>query len=68
MHKDIRSLYAWTYMPDFDCAENGWDFYDAVEEYKRMGVPSDEWCLSDCNQVWSGIVTWWVLPIHFMLC
>lgn len=34
---------------------DGWAIYDAEEEYKRMGVPCDEWRMTTINESYEVI-------------
>ncbi|KAM6316936.1 phosphatidylinositol-3,5-bisphosphate 3-phosphatase MTMR6 isoform 3-T3 [Aegotheles albertisi] len=47
-----EELYAFSYNPKQNESEQvkGWQLIDLAEEYKRMGVPNDNWQLSDANR------------------
>lgn len=48
----VESLYAFSYSPQslgLD-QKNGWDVFDPVAEFKRQGVPNENWKASDANE------------------
>ncbi len=48
---DVRMLSAFKFRPDFEIdPAYGHKFYNAEEEYKRMGVPNRDWQAVDLNE------------------
>ena len=48
---DLNDLYAFHYTaPDIPDKSAGWDFFDLQSEYLRMGVPNENWTLSNINK------------------
>ncbi|XP_017784444.1 PREDICTED: myotubularin-related protein 6 isoform X2 [Nicrophorus vespilloides] len=49
---NVEDLYCFTYkaIPANMSQSTGWDFYDLQSEYKRMGVPNDQWGLTNLNK------------------
>lgn len=47
-----EELYAFSYNPkqNDQQREEGWQLIDLVAEYERMGVPCDQWQLTDVNK------------------
>lgn len=47
-----EELYAFSYNPkqNDQQREEGWQLIDLVAEYERMGVPCDQWQLTDVNR------------------
>ena len=37
-------------MPDNTPKSYGWDFFDIQTEYLRMGVPNENWVLTNLNK------------------
>lgn len=47
---DIESLYAFSFSQQLDYPKDyGWDMHDTRSEFLRMGVPNDQWVLSNIN-------------------
>lgn len=59
-----NNIFAFYYRPDFHpegipmyithiyelvCLVNGWDVYDPIQEYGRMGIPNAKWRLTNAN-------------------
>ncbi|KAM6316937.1 phosphatidylinositol-3,5-bisphosphate 3-phosphatase MTMR6 isoform 4-T4 [Aegotheles albertisi] len=53
-----EELYAFSYNPKQNESEQvkGWQLIDLAEEYKRMGVPNDNWQLSDANRDYKAAI------------
>jgi len=48
---DLNDLYAFHYTaPDIPDKQTGWNFFDLQSEYLRMGVPNENWTLSNINK------------------
>lgn len=47
-----QELYAFSYNPkqNDQQREEGWQLIDLAAEYERMGVPCDQWQLTDVNR------------------
>lgn len=47
-----EDLYAFSYNPKQNDSERlkGWQVIDLAKEYERMGVPNENWKLSDANR------------------
>lgn len=47
-----EELYAFSYNPkqNDQQREEGWQLIDLAAEYERMGVPCDQWQLTDVNR------------------
>lgn len=46
-----KDLYCFTYTSTKDVPKSyGWDFFNLEQEYKRMGVPNEEWNLTNMNK------------------
>jgi len=48
---NLEDLYAFVYRPEYDSDVDGWKFYDVKAEFKRFGVPNEQW---DATHVNSG--------------
>ncbi|XP_026677211.1 myotubularin-related protein 8-like [Diaphorina citri] len=47
----IEELYCFTYTSTTESPKSyGWDFFSLEQEFKRMQVPNDEWCLTNLNK------------------
>eukprot|EP01113_Clastostelium_recurvatum_P033807 TRINITY_DN4513_c0_g1_i3.p1 TRINITY_DN4513_c0_g1~~TRINITY_DN4513_c0_g1_i3.p1 ORF type:complete len:1056 (-),score=197.17 TRINITY_DN4513_c0_g1_i3:173-3340(-) len=44
---ELRSLFAFSHKPSYPV--DGWNIYDPVREFARMGIPSEHWSLSAAN-------------------
>uniref|UniRef100_A0AC34R1T4 Phosphatidylinositol-3,5-bisphosphate 3-phosphatase n=1 Tax=Panagrolaimus sp. JU765 TaxID=591449 RepID=A0AC34R1T4_9BILA len=51
-----KPFFATVYREPF--RHNGWDIYDPVTEYKRLGVPNDIWSITDMNLEYKFIPTY----------
>lgn len=49
---NVQDLYCFSYTPPIEEIQQsvGWNFYDLQSEYQRMGVPNDQWFLSNLNK------------------
>jgi len=48
---NLEDLYAFHYTAsDISKRYVGWDFFDLQSEYLRMGVPNENWVLSNINK------------------
>lgn len=49
---NVEFLYCFSYTPPIEEIQRavGWNFYDLQSEYQRMGVPNDQWCISNLNK------------------
>ncbi|CAH1174176.1 unnamed protein product [Phaedon cochleariae] len=47
----FQDLYCFSYTPPAEEIQRseGWGLFDLQSEYQRMGVPNDQWCLSNLN-------------------
>lgn len=47
----IEELYCFSYTPPIEEIQRsvGWNFHDLQSEYQRMGVPNDQWCITNLN-------------------
>ncbi|KAH3745479.1 Myotubularin 1 [Pelomyxa schiedti] len=43
----VTRLFAFYYRPTFN--ENGWNIYDPLREYRRLGIPDSTWRISEAN-------------------
>lgn len=64
-----EELYAFSYNPkqNDQQREEGWQLIDLAAEFERMGVPCDQWQLTDVNReykVEGGSCPVTVLPLH----
>ena len=48
---NLEDLYAFVYRPEYDSDVDGWKVYDVKAEFKRFGVPNEQW---DATHVNSG--------------
>ena len=48
---NIEDVYAFSYVAASKGLEKseGWDYYDIMDDYMRMGIPNDHWVVSDFN-------------------
>lgn len=48
----VEQLYAYTFQPEAPfTTENGWNIYDPIKEYERMGIgASDKWRFTVINR------------------
>ena len=48
----LEDLYAFSYTPKDEnlTRSAGWALFDIRSEYARMGLPSDDWFLNNCNK------------------
>lgn len=65
---NVEDLYCFSYTPPIEEIQRsvGWNFYDLLSEYQRMGVPNDQWCLSNLNKEYE--VSKFIQNIKIGLC
>lgn len=68
-----EELYAFSYNPkqNDQQREEGWQLIDLVAEYERMGVPCDQWQLTDVNRdykvSWYKVDSWLYSVLVYMV-
>ena len=61
----LEDLYAFTYrLSDHSSQSQGWDFFDLQSEYLRLGVPNQNWVLSNINKDYH-VIGWFEIKLKF---
>eukprot|EP00026_Physarum_polycephalum_P009588 Phypoly_transcript_09716.p1 GENE.Phypoly_transcript_09716~~Phypoly_transcript_09716.p1 ORF type:complete len:414 (+),score=31.41 Phypoly_transcript_09716:102-1244(+) len=62
-HDNIPDFFAFAYNARYP-KQNGWEVYDALKEYSRIGIPDSSWRITDINSKYSVCPTY---PAHLVV-
>jgi hypothetical protein len=46
----LVDLFAFQFVPKFQTSFDGWRIYDAIEDFKRMGIPNSQYRIATINE------------------
>uniref|UniRef100_A0A0A9Y770 phosphatidylinositol-3,5-bisphosphate 3-phosphatase n=3 Tax=Lygus hesperus TaxID=30085 RepID=A0A0A9Y770_LYGHE len=59
-----KNLFAFDYKENVN--ENGWNVYEPIAEFRRMGIPNDMWKITKCNESYTICDSYpavWAIPV-----